>query len=104
MTILLIDTSSNKEIRVGLKINGKEEWIKKKINKQKAQATLPMIEKVLKDHSLGIKDLTGIKVNTGPGSFTGLRVGISIANALSFALGVPVNGRKAGEYEEPEYE
>jgi tRNA A37 threonylcarbamoyltransferase TsaD len=43
---------------------------------------------------LGLKptDITSIKVNPGPGSFTGTRIGVSIANALGFALKVPVNG------------
>ena len=38
--------------------------------------------------------LEGIEVETGPGSFTGLRVGVSVANALGYSLGIPVNGKK----------
>jgi len=38
--------------------------------------------------------LEGIEVETGPGSFTGLRVGVSVANALGFSLGISVNGKK----------
>ena len=41
-------------------------------------------------------DLTEIEVNVGPGSFNGLRVGISVASALSFALSIPINGQPAG--------
>ncbi|RJQ36081.1 threonylcarbamoyl-AMP synthase [Candidatus Microgenomates bacterium] len=102
-TILIIDTSSNQEIKVGLKINGKEFIIQQKIGVQKAQVVLPMVEKILKKHNLGLKDLTGIEVSLGPGSFTGLRVGTSIANALGFLLKIPINNRKAGELVEPEY-
>ncbi len=40
------------------------------------------------------RGLRGIAVVKGPGSFTSLRVGIATANALSFALGVPVVGVK----------
>ena len=40
-----------------------------------------------------IKDITEIEVNLGPGSFTGLRVGGSVANALGWLLGIPVNGK-----------
>ena len=47
--------------------------------------------------------IDAIEVNAGPGSFTGLRVGASIANALSFALGIPVNGKPLGEIVEPRY-
>lgn len=48
------------------------------------------------------KGITAIEVNTGPGSFTGTRVGVAVANALGFALDIPVNGsprspREAGK-------
>ena len=43
---------------------------------------------------MDFKDLDGIEVETGPGSFTGLRVGVSVANALGFELDIPVNGKK----------
>lgn len=101
---LLIDTSSNKEIAVGLEIDRKKYILKRKINVQKAQAALLMIEKILSKHNLKLKDLNEIKINTGPGSFTGLRVGVSVANALSFALKIPVNGKAAGEFVEAVYE
>ena len=35
-----------------------------------------------------------IEVDRGPGSYTGIRVGVSVANALGFALNIPVNGKK----------
>ncbi len=60
----------------------------------KAQSTLPAIQKLLKKSGLSLDDLKEIKVNTGPGSFVGLRVGISIANTLGFLLNIPVNGQK----------
>lgn len=37
------------------------------------------------------KDITEITVNQGPGSFTGTRIGVTIANALGFSLGLKVN-------------
>ncbi len=40
----------------------------------------------------GVKKIKGIAVVKGPGSFTSLRIGIATANALGFALGVPVLG------------
>ena|SRR3989344_431063 len=88
---LFIDTSSNKEILIKLKIKKKEYVIKRKIGKNKVQITLPMIDKLLKEQGVSLKDLTLIEVNAGSGSFTGIRVGMAIANALSFALKIPVN-------------
>ncbi|MBI2327740.1 hypothetical protein HYU92_05485 [Candidatus Curtissbacteria bacterium] len=66
-----------------------------------SQVLLPMIVKILKKNKLDFSDLTAIEVNPGPGSFTGTRVGVAIANALSYALNLFVNGKKQ---EEPIYE
>lgn len=102
MCILIIDTSSNKEIKVGLEIDGKKHVLTHLIDR-KNQEVLPLIEKLLKKYKLKLKDLTEIKVNSGPGSFTGLRVGVSIANTLGFLLKIPINGKKVGEIVEPVY-
>ncbi len=104
MNILIIDTSSNERIIVGLGIDGKEFKKEQKIDQNKAQVVLPMIEKILKKQKLKLSDINSIEVDTGPGSFTGLRVGISIANALSYALKIPVNGKKIGKFVEGIYE
>lgn len=103
MISLHIDTSSNQVIRVGLKKGNSEDILEQKINAQKAQVVLPLIEKLLKKHSLTPSSISKIEVNTGPGSFTGLRVGISIANALSFCLKIPVNGKRIGRFVAPRY-
>ncbi|MCL4437453.1 L-threonylcarbamoyladenylate synthase [Patescibacteria group bacterium] len=101
--ILLIDTADNKEIRVGLKIDGKEYVDHQVIDFRKAQVVLPMIDKILKKHKLNIKNIKKIEVNQGPGSFTGIRVGISVANVLSFVLKIPVNSQRAKKYVAPKY-
>lgn len=104
MNILYIDTSSNQDIQVALEIDGKKDIIREAIGDKKAQVVLSMIEQLLKRNSLKLADINKIKVNTGPGSFTGLRVGVSIANALGFALQIPINGKKIEEFVEPRYE
>ena len=103
MNILVIDTSDSKNIRVGIKINGKSKYISSNAKVLKAQAVLPLIDKVLKANNINLSDINKIKVNTGPGSFTGLRVGISIANALGFFLKIPINGKKVGKLAAPKY-
>ena len=101
MNILIIDTSDSSSIRVGLKINSQEYKTNQKM--KKAQVVLKLIDKLLTKHKLNIHHLNAIKVNTGPGSFTGLRVGISIANTLGVFLKIPINGKKAGELVAPKY-
>lgn len=90
MTTLLIDTSSNKEIKVGIRKKAKEYLLKRKIGRRKAQAILPMIDKILQQQEVSLKDVSAIKVNVRRGSFTGIRVGMAISSALSFALKIPV--------------
>lgn len=51
-----------------------------------------VIRDELKKSGLALGDLSGIVVFQGPGSFTGLRIGITVANALAHELGIPIVG------------
>jgi tRNA threonylcarbamoyladenosine biosynthesis protein TsaB len=48
------------------------------------------IEEILKENGLQAKDLSAIAVSKGPGSYTGLRIGVSAAKGLCFALDLPL--------------
>jgi tRNA threonylcarbamoyladenosine biosynthesis protein TsaB len=48
------------------------------------------IEKLLGDTNLQPKELQGIAVSIGPGSFTGLRIGLSVAKGMAFSLDIPL--------------
>lgn len=52
----------------------------------------PMIEAALREAGVDRTELDGVVVGTGPGPFTGLRVGIVTARALALALDIPVYG------------
>ena len=91
---LFIDTSNRNEVKVAIKFNSK--LYKKTVKNIKSQNVLQLIDELLRENKFELKDIREIEVNTGPGSFTGLRVGISVANALGFALKIPVNGKRAG--------
>jgi tRNA threonylcarbamoyladenosine biosynthesis protein TsaB len=57
-----------------------------------AEALMPLIERVMVAADVGFSALDRIAVTTGPGSFTGLRVGISAARGLALAAGKPAVG------------
>lgn len=57
-----------------------------------AEALMPLIARVMQSAELGFTALDRIAVTTGPGSFTGLRVGISAARGLALASGKPAVG------------
>lgn len=58
---------------------------------------LPVVQRVLADAQIEIKDVAGIAVVSGPGSFTGLRIGVAIAKGLAYALKKPLIGVTAFE-------
>ena len=57
-----------------------------------ARLLLPAIDALLADHKLDARSLAGVVVNLGPGSFTGLRVGVAVAQTLGWARGVSLVG------------
>lgn len=57
-----------------------------------AEAIMPLIARVLDRAKLNVRDLDRIAVTVGPGSFTGLRVGIAAARGLALAAGKPAIG------------
>ena len=95
---LYIDTSARENIVVGID----KKRFKTSAKQEKSQKLLPFIIEVLKKEGKNLRDITDIEVNLGPGSFTGLRVGVSVANTLGWALKVPVNGRDVSKGEIPE--
>ncbi|MEX2028228.1 MAG: tRNA (adenosine(37)-N6)-threonylcarbamoyltransferase complex dimerization subunit type 1 TsaB [Candidatus Curtissbacteria bacterium] len=96
--ILYIDSTDRERIRVSL--DGTQIVEEQKLG---SQVLIPLIVKILKKQKAALGDISEIKVETGPGSFTGTRVGAAVANALGYALDIPVNGKK-GKMAEPIYE
>jgi tRNA threonylcarbamoyladenosine biosynthesis protein TsaB len=103
VNLLKIDTSDNRKISIGLEVDGKEDKLVEDSTFLRSEAALPAVDKLLHRNQTKIEEIKKVEVNKGPGSFTGLRVGIAIANALSFLLKIPVNKKQVGELEEPVY-
>lgn len=104
MTTLIIDTRNNKKTIVKIKTDAKTCTAYSVVKKPRSDLTLKLIDKLVKKELLDLGSIDKISIEKGPGSYTGVRVGASIANALSFALKVPVNENKLGHYVLPVYE
>jgi len=62
-----------------------------------AEALHPMIETLLKRNNLRMNQLTGIAVGIGPGSYTGLRIGLAAAKGFAYALSLPLYAATSDE-------
>ena len=59
-------------------------------SKKHAETILPLIDALLEENGVTIAQVDRFAVDIGPGSFTGVRIGVSLINALAFASGKPV--------------
>lgn len=66
-------------------------------HRQLAETIHHKIDNVLKSQGKTLSDINGIVCYKGPGSFTGLRIGLSVANALAYGLHVPIVGIEGKE-------
>jgi tRNA threonylcarbamoyladenosine biosynthesis protein TsaB len=89
---LAIETSSPRlslalgdEARVRAAFTGEHDW-------RHAESLFVGIEKLLRRVRWSIQSLTGVAVSIGPGSFTGIRIGLAAARALGQGLAIPVIG------------
>ena len=93
MKILGIDTST-KFCNLGL-IEDEDILIEYTINglkKKHSSILVPAIKDLLKTIDLKMEEINGIAVSIGPGSFTGLRIGLSVAKGLCYARSLPLLG------------
>lgn len=87
MNILAIDTTST-GFSIALVKNGEMFSYTKEIGKSGHSATLmPSVKAMLDEHEVDVNDIDVIGVVVGPGSFTGIRIGVSAMTALAFATG-----------------
>ncbi|MDB5182542.1 MAG: hypothetical protein JWO47_326 [Candidatus Saccharibacteria bacterium] len=98
MIILTIRTDKP-ESEIGIYSDEKqiayEKW---EAHRQLAETLHKKIQALLKQHGKSWQDIEGVVVYEGPGSFTGLRIGISVANALSYSLKIPIIGSQGDHW------
>ena len=89
--ILSIETST-KNCSVSISKNGKNILTKETANEGYSHAEFlhVFIEQLLEETGLKSKDLNAVAVSQGPGSYTGLRIGVSAAKGMCFALDIPM--------------
>ena len=93
MKVLALDTSSTKEASCAIvedgttlvKLQGNE-------GKDHSQTLMPMIKEIFDKSSLQLKDMDLLSCGKGPGSFTGLRIGIATIDAFKDVTNIPVCG------------
>jgi tRNA threonylcarbamoyladenosine biosynthesis protein TsaB len=90
-TLLAIDTVGPR-LQLALLQGDAVETLVEDMPTGQAERIFPAIAELLARGAAGYADLTRIAVTTGPGSFTGLRIGLSAARGLGLALGIPVIG------------
>lgn len=91
ITLLAIDTAAPR-LQLALWHQGAIDTSIDEIAQGHAELILPRIEALLARNGVAYADLDRIAVTTGPGSFTGLRIGLSAARGLGLALDIPVIG------------
>jgi tRNA threonylcarbamoyladenosine biosynthesis protein TsaB len=89
--ILNIETAT-KNCSVSIGLNGQIVAVKEiaEIGFSHAEKLHVFFEEILAENNLSFNDLAAIAVSQGPGSYTGLRIGVSAAKGLCFALDIPL--------------
>lgn len=89
-TILNIETST-RVCSVALSIDGKvEQLLETNTQNSHSEKITLLCNEVLDKQKLSFNDLDGIAVSKGPGSYTGLRIGVSTAKGLCYGLDIPL--------------
>lgn len=57
-----------------------------------AETVLPLVDRLLSAQDVALGEIDAFAVDVGPGSFTGVRIGVCVANAFAYAVGKPVIG------------
>jgi tRNA threonylcarbamoyl adenosine modification protein YeaZ len=96
--ILAIDTSgTNALVALGERKGGLLAERRWQAGYRHGEELLARIDEMLRTERTSLADLGGVVVGTGPGAFTGLRVGLATAKALAWGLGIPLAGVATSE-------
>lgn len=89
--LILIMRTDKPEAELGLYEDGQQlAYIKWQAHRELAETIHKKMNDLLNKSSKSLEDIDRIVAYKGPGSFTGLRIGLSVANALGYSLNVPI--------------
>ncbi|MCC5827719.1 tRNA (adenosine(37)-N6)-threonylcarbamoyltransferase complex dimerization subunit type 1 TsaB [Alkalimonas sp.] len=91
MKLLALDTSTE-ACSVALRLNDEVLALDEVCPQQHSKRVLPMVQQLLSDAGLTLSQLDGLVFGKGPGSFTGVRIGVGVAQGLAFGADLPVFG------------
>jgi len=98
MLILTVRTDKP-EAELGMFENGAElTYVSWQAHRELAETIHTKIDDLLKDNNTNLRSLQGVVVFKGSGSFTGLRIGLTVVNALSDALHIPIVSENGDEW------
>lgn len=89
LKILALDTSTE-YCSAALRVDGEEWQCLEHAGQRHSQLLLPMVDRLLGEAGLTVRQLDGIAAAVGPGSFTGLRIATAVGQGLAFGAGLPV--------------
>lgn len=90
MISLFLDTASSKMIVALYKDNTLLDKIEEDNDNKLSERLLPTISKIISTNNLTVKHIHEIIVVNGPGSFTGIRIGVTVAKTMGYAMQIPV--------------
>ncbi len=98
--ILIIDTSKQNVAKLALCRN--DQCFEKDFDlmKEQAEGLIKKLVEMLKDNSIDLRDIRAIAVSEGPGSFTSLRLGATMANILAWSLNIPITTFSKAPFDE----
>ncbi len=98
MTFFLLDTSTPECHMLLVLPNGERHESHWQADRELARHLLRRMKDFLHTHSLEFSDISGIGVYRGPGSFTGLRIGLTVVGTIAATIAIPIVGATGDEW------
>jgi tRNA threonylcarbamoyladenosine biosynthesis protein TsaB len=97
--IILTLRTDNPQAEIGLYDDQKQlAYMNWQADRQLADTIHDKIQEILNKSSISLEGINGLVVFKGPGSFTGLRIGVTVANTLAYSFKIPIVSRSGANW------